>query len=109
MKSAQVCNDSKCYCRSCSNEYSLLGYSDLGHSKVILDNGRYAGGVRRDGSFHMCVIISPEDLSMKLISLFRPEVDEGSYILSVVSHDYAFDNVGYNIAVHRADVLTLMC
>ncbi|KAH8112105.1 hypothetical protein DFH11DRAFT_538436 [Phellopilus nigrolimitatus] len=55
------------------------GYSNLGHSKVILDDGRYAGGIRRDGSFSI------------------PDVDEGSYILSVVSHDYSFDTLRVDV------------
>ncbi|EJD04925.1 uncharacterized protein FOMMEDRAFT_81026 [Fomitiporia mediterranea MF3/22] len=56
------------------------GYSSLGHSKVVLDDSRYSGGIRRDGSFSI------------------PDVDEGSYILNVLSHDIMFDS--FRVDVH---------
>ncbi|KLO07575.1 hypothetical protein SCHPADRAFT_641811 [Schizopora paradoxa] len=54
-------------------------YNDVGHSRIVLDNGKYQGGLRRDGSF----------------SIY--DVDEGSYILSVVSHDYVFDSLRIDV------------
>ncbi|KAI9572802.1 hypothetical protein HD554DRAFT_2063114 [Boletus coccyginus] len=55
-------------------------YTALGPAKVILDAGKYSGRVTRNGSFSI------------------PDVDPGTYILSVTSHDYAFDQF-------RVDVL----
>ncbi|KAI5118631.1 hypothetical protein M0805_006998 [Coniferiporia weirii] len=54
-------------------------YAELGHSKVVLDDGRYAGGIWQDGSFSI------------------PDIDEGSYVLSVISHDYTFDNLRVDV------------
>ncbi|KAL5498210.1 hypothetical protein ACEPAH_2340 [Sanghuangporus vaninii] len=54
-------------------------YAALGHSKVILDDGRYYGSIRRDGSFSI------------------PDVSNGSYILTVVSLDYAFDSLRVDV------------
>jgi len=56
-------------------------YTDSGQSRIVLDNGKFQGGLRRDGSF----------------SIY--DVEEGSYILSVVSHDFLFDTL-------RIDVLS---
>jgi len=55
-------------------------YSALGPAKVVLDAGKYAGRVTRDGNFTI------------------PDVDPGTYVLSVISHDYLFDQF-------RVDVL----
>ncbi|KAJ4486348.1 hypothetical protein J3R30DRAFT_3655533 [Lentinula aciculospora] len=49
------------------------GYSQLGHSRVVLDNEKYSGGVSKDGSF----VIS--------------NVPSGVYLLSIISHDHQFD------------------
>ncbi|KAL5520359.1 hypothetical protein ACEPAG_9583 [Sanghuangporus baumii] len=54
-------------------------YAALGHSKVVLDDGRFYGSIRRDGSFSI------------------PEVSNGSHILTVVSHDYAFDSLRVDV------------
>jgi len=48
-------------------------YRALGPAKVILDAGKYSGCITRDGNFSI------------------PEVDPGTYALSVTSHDYIFD------------------
>ncbi|RDB28917.1 ER membrane protein complex subunit 7 [Hypsizygus marmoreus] len=56
------------------------GLSALRSSKFVLDNGRLKGSVTHDGSFRI------------------PDVPVGTYILSVVSPNYAFDQV-------RVDVL----
>ncbi|KAJ7666410.1 hypothetical protein B0H17DRAFT_1089690 [Mycena rosella] len=56
------------------------GIASLGPAKVILDSGKYKGNVLRDGGFSI------------------PDVPVGTYILSVVSHDYVFDQL-------RVDVL----
>ncbi|PAV15814.1 secreted salivary [Pyrrhoderma noxium] len=56
-------------------------YNELGHSKVVLDDGKsYTGSVLRNGSFLI------------------PSVPEGSYILSVLSHDLIFDNLRVDIS-----------
>ncbi|KAF8559252.1 hypothetical protein OG21DRAFT_1503155 [Imleria badia] len=51
----------------------VLDYRALGSAKVILDAGKYSGRVTRDGNFSI------------------PDVDPGTYVLSVTSHDYVFD------------------
>jgi len=56
------------------------GIDKLGQAKVVLDNGVYAGSVTRDGSFVI------------------PDVAPGTYILSVLAHDFTFDNVRLDIA-----------
>jgi len=56
-------------------------YSDLGPSQVVLDDGRLSGSVMKDGHF----VIS--------------DVQPGTYLLSVQSHDHAFDTL-------RIDVLS---
>ncbi|KAJ7139832.1 hypothetical protein C8R44DRAFT_694563 [Mycena epipterygia] len=56
------------------------GPLSLGPARVILDAGKFNGNVLRDGSFLI------------------PDVPVGTYILSVVSHDYVFDQM-------RVDVL----
>ncbi|KIJ21591.1 hypothetical protein PAXINDRAFT_123532 [Paxillus involutus ATCC 200175] len=56
------------------------GYEALGPTKVILDKGRYSGRVTRGGNFSI------------------PDVNSGTYILSVLSHDYVFDQVRVDIS-----------
>ncbi|KAI0094689.1 hypothetical protein BDY19DRAFT_988500 [Irpex rosettiformis] len=56
------------------------GLNALGQAKVVLDNGKRYGGITQDGGFTIY------------------NVSSGAYILSVVSHDYAFNQV-------RVDVL----
>ncbi|OBZ79213.1 ER membrane protein complex subunit 7 [Grifola frondosa] len=51
------------------------GIGDLGQAKVLLDNGKLYGGVTRDGGFVI------------------PDVPAGTYVLSVQTHDYAFEKV----------------
>ncbi|KAI0732320.1 hypothetical protein C8Q72DRAFT_142763 [Fomitopsis betulina] len=53
--------------------------SDLGQSKVVLDDGKLNGGVTRDGNFEI------------------PDVPPGTYLLSVVSHDYHFDKLRVDV------------
>ncbi|KAI0936255.1 hypothetical protein AcW1_000539 [Taiwanofungus camphoratus] len=55
------------------------GLGDLGHAKVVLDNGKLYGGVTRDGGF----VIS--------------DVPAGTYILSVIAHDYVFDKLQVDV------------
>ncbi|KAF9240951.1 hypothetical protein BU15DRAFT_45398 [Melanogaster broomeanus] len=54
-------------------------YEALGSAKVLLDAGRHSGRITRDGNFSV------------------PDVDAGTYILSMSSHDYAFDQVRVDI------------
>ncbi|KII93494.1 hypothetical protein PLICRDRAFT_171238 [Plicaturopsis crispa FD-325 SS-3] len=54
-------------------------YSDLGSAKVVLDFGDSYGSVTRDGSFVI------------------PDVASGTYILSVVTHDFAFDQLRVDV------------
>ncbi|KAK2461779.1 hypothetical protein APHAL10511_006242 [Amanita phalloides] len=56
------------------------GFEQLEQSKVILDNGLYAGTVTRDGNF----VIS--------------DVPSGTYVLSVLSHDFLFDQLRIDIS-----------
>jgi len=55
------------------------GIDQLGQSKVILDSGRLSGSIRRDGSFSI------------------PDIEAGSYILSVLAHDITFDNLRIDV------------
>jgi len=55
------------------------GIEQLGSTKVILDNGRMKGSVMRDGTFTI------------------PNVSAGTYIFSVLSRDYAFDQFRIDI------------
>ncbi|KAJ3933613.1 MAG: hypothetical protein NXY57DRAFT_1047768 [Lentinula lateritia] len=49
------------------------GYNQLGHSRVVLDDDKHSGGILKDGSFVI------------------PNVPSGTYLLSVISHDYQFE------------------
>ncbi|PPQ76413.1 hypothetical protein CVT24_012630 [Panaeolus cyanescens] len=49
--------------------------SELGQSKASLDNGFITGSIKQDGSFQLS------------------SVPDGTYILSIISHDYIFDQV----------------
>ncbi|KAJ7783472.1 hypothetical protein DFH07DRAFT_787901 [Mycena maculata] len=51
----------------------------LGHTRVVLDGGKFKGNVIRDGSFSI------------------PDVPAGTYILSVLSHDYIFDELRIDV------------
>ncbi|KAF9229490.1 hypothetical protein BS17DRAFT_23725 [Gyrodon lividus] len=55
-------------------------YQALGPTKIILDTGRYSGRVTRGGNFSI------------------PDVDPGTYVLSVLSHHYVFDQVRVDIS-----------
>ncbi|KAF8844090.1 hypothetical protein BDN67DRAFT_54162 [Paxillus ammoniavirescens] len=61
-------------------QWNDLCYETLGPTKVILDKGRYSGRVTRGGNFSI------------------PDVNSGTYILSVLSHDYVFDQVRVDIS-----------
>ncbi|KAH9937616.1 uncharacterized protein B0H18DRAFT_1081740 [Fomitopsis serialis] len=52
---------------------------DLGQSKVILDNGKLRGGITKDGGFEI------------------PDVSPGTYILTVISHDFHFDKLRVDV------------
>ncbi|KAI0274700.1 hypothetical protein BC834DRAFT_5808 [Gloeopeniophorella convolvens] len=53
--------------------------SQLGHAKVVLDNSIAFGSIARDGRFVI------------------PEVDAGTYLVSVVSHDHVFDQIRVDV------------
>ncbi|ESK98375.1 secreted salivary protein [Moniliophthora roreri MCA 2997] len=55
-------------------------YKDLGKTRVVLDNGKFGGGVTQEGAFSI------------------PNVSTGTYILSVLAHDHGFEQL-------RVDVL----
>ncbi|KAI0068471.1 hypothetical protein BV25DRAFT_1987245 [Artomyces pyxidatus] len=54
-------------------------FAELGHAKVILDNGIASGSILRDGRFVI------------------PDVDAGVYVASVVSHDHQFDQLRIDV------------
>ncbi|KAK7058801.1 hypothetical protein VNI00_001425 [Paramarasmius palmivorus] len=54
-------------------------YKALGKARVILDNGKYGGGVTQDGAFSI------------------PNVTAGTYILSVLAHDHAFEQLRIDV------------
>lgn len=64
-----------------------------------MDEGRLSGGVVQDGSFVMFVKASFWDCTTRrLITFFsRPDVSPGTYVLSVLSHDYTFDQVLWSL------------
>ncbi|KAJ7462679.1 hypothetical protein B0H11DRAFT_2053786 [Mycena galericulata] len=51
----------------------------LGHAKVVLDGGKFKGSVIHNGAFSI------------------PDVPAGTYILSVVAHDYTFDELRIDV------------
>ncbi|KAJ4494349.1 hypothetical protein C8R41DRAFT_919316 [Lentinula lateritia] len=55
------------------------GYNQLGHSRVVLDNDKHSGGILKDGSFVI------------------PNVPSGTYLLSVISHDYQFEQMRVDV------------
>ncbi|KAI6106664.1 hypothetical protein EDD16DRAFT_1713292 [Pisolithus croceorrhizus] len=55
-------------------------YEDLGSAKVLLDSGRYSGRVTRSGNFSI------------------PDIGPGVYVLSVLSHDYTFEQFRINVS-----------
>jgi hypothetical protein len=55
------------------------GIDTLGSSKVVLDHGQMSGNIIKDGTF---VIY---------------DVPEGIYVLSVLAHDYAFDQLRIDV------------
>ncbi|KAK0246062.1 hypothetical protein EDD85DRAFT_944440 [Armillaria nabsnona] len=55
------------------------GLLELGPSKVVLDNGRRSGGVVQDGSFTI------------------HDVPAGTYVLSVLTHDFVFDQLRIDV------------
>ncbi|KAK7694566.1 hypothetical protein QCA50_001752 [Cerrena zonata] len=56
------------------------GINELGQAKVVLDDGKLYGGVTRSGQFVI------------------PEVPSGTYILSVMTHDYAFERLRIDVS-----------
>ncbi|KIJ68258.1 hypothetical protein HYDPIDRAFT_106426 [Hydnomerulius pinastri MD-312] len=57
-----------------------LNYEALGPARVMLDTGRYSGRVTRSGNFSI------------------PDVVPGTYVLSVLSHDYVFEQVRVDVS-----------
>ncbi|EIW64742.1 uncharacterized protein TRAVEDRAFT_33498 [Trametes versicolor FP-101664 SS1] len=57
----------------------------LGQTKVVLDNGKWSGGVTRDGSFVI------------------PDVPAGTYVLSVLAHDHFFEQM--RVDIYESDTL----
>lgn len=78
--------------RNCWPRLTSPDYTALGPAKVILDAGKYSGRVTRNGSFSMYTHVSTSFVATDFCYP-RPNVDPGTYILSVTSHDYAFDQV----------------
>lgn len=71
----------------------IIGIDELGQAKVILDDGKLYGGVTSSGQFVMYVRAVSEHGRNSESSCCSPEVPSGTYILSVVTHDYAFERV----------------
>lgn len=46
---------SSCWSLDISYPHRIAGYSELGSTKVVLNDGKLSGGVIQDGSFVMCV------------------------------------------------------
>ncbi|KIK16632.1 hypothetical protein PISMIDRAFT_113045 [Pisolithus microcarpus 441] len=55
-------------------------YEELGAATVLLDSGGYSGRVTRSGNFSI------------------PDINPGVYVLSVLSHDYTFEQLRVNIS-----------
>jgi hypothetical protein len=55
-------------------------YEALASAKVLLDAGKMSGRVTRNGNFSI------------------PDVPPGTYVLSVLSHDYSFDHVRIDVS-----------
>ncbi|KAG2754573.1 hypothetical protein P692DRAFT_20854293 [Suillus brevipes Sb2] len=55
-------------------------YGALASAKVLLDGGKMSGRVTRNGNFSI------------------PDVPPGTYVLSVLSHDYSFDHVRIDVS-----------
>ncbi|KAF8167928.1 hypothetical protein B0H34DRAFT_683677, partial [Crassisporium funariophilum] len=53
--------------------------ASLGRARVSLDDGTYNGGIMHDGKFVI------------------PDVPDGTYILSLISHDHSFDQLRIDI------------
>ncbi|KAI1797804.1 hypothetical protein LXA43DRAFT_982101 [Ganoderma leucocontextum] len=66
------------------NEH-CAGLSDLGQTQVVLDHGKLHGGVTRDGSFVI------------------PDVPAGTYVLSVLARDHAFEQM--RVDVYESETL----
>jgi hypothetical protein len=75
--------------------FSCVGYEDLAPSKVVLDDGILSGNVMKDGKFVMsvCECLDRDWQFTDLYAIPRPDVQPGTYILSVQSHDHTFDSV----------------
>ncbi|KAF9068040.1 hypothetical protein BDP27DRAFT_1422278 [Rhodocollybia butyracea] len=54
-------------------------YSELGRSRAVLDDEKFSGGILKDGTFII------------------PNVPSGTYLLSVISHDYLFDQLRIDV------------
>ncbi|EPQ60854.1 hypothetical protein GLOTRDRAFT_124598 [Gloeophyllum trabeum ATCC 11539] len=65
-------------CRTDTTKRSV--YGELGPAKVILDNGKSYGGVKWDGTFSI------------------PDVHPGTYILSVLAHNFTFDKLRVDVS-----------
>lgn len=89
-KYVQVCQLGPGVGRS-SSRYSNSDVKAIGRAKVVLDDGSMHGSVTRDGGFTMCVVC--DECSTLVSNLSRPDVPEGTYILSVLAHDHLFDQV----------------
>ena len=69
------------------------GPRDLGPAKVLLDDGRLNAGITHDGSF----LMSGKRVFLRHVQLshiaHRPDVPAGTYVLSVLARNHAFDQV----------------
>ena len=69
-----------------------LDATTLGNGKATIDNSILSGSIKRDGTFVMYVLpLLPTPCL--LTARNRPGVPDGTHILSIISHDYAFDQV----------------
>ncbi|KAK1223795.1 hypothetical protein PQX77_013319 [Marasmius sp. AFHP31] len=61
-------------------------YKALGQTKVVLDNGNFVSNVAQDGAFSI------------------PNVTPGTYLLSVLSHDFAFEQLRIDVGEKNVEV-----
>ncbi|KAF5337371.1 hypothetical protein D9611_003341 [Ephemerocybe angulata] len=84
--------------------------TELGRAKAILDSGsEYAGSITASGDFTMCVnrlLVPANHPNTSALSVFSFDVPSGTYLLSIITHDYTFDKL--RIDVHNpADAQTV--
>ncbi|TCD63996.1 hypothetical protein EIP91_004698 [Steccherinum ochraceum] len=60
-------------------DFMRTGLGELGQARVQLDHGKLQGGIARDGRFTI------------------PDVPQGTYVLSVVAHEHAFEQLRIDV------------